>query len=201
MVSGPSPGMFPVFSVNSGLISILLDVETGEQQLEIDGLSEALEETALVTEDDDTFQLRLTLPSSAKGHDVSVVLSPRKRRGKSAYPTATPCSLPNNTTAGSQSSVGDVDPFAPVPQVPQVPQAPPVAQLGTHLRPDRIQLPFLSRYSVPEDVRVRFPPGPKTVGWGMMKWYVVWRGYEVGIFYDLWYVFGTQRHLFIFILS
>jgi len=24
-----------------------------------------------------------------------------------------------------------------------------------------------------------------------MKWYVVWRGREVGIFYDLWYVFGT----------
>jgi hypothetical protein len=142
---------------------------------------------SLSDDDGEDFQIRLTLPSSARGHDISVVLSPRKKtQGPTtrSTPTPTPCTLPSSASV-ADDTVAD-DPFAVAPAPAPAP-APVLPQIGVHLRPDRVDLPIETRWAVPQDVRTSHPPLANSCGWIDVKWYVVWRGKEVGIFRDLWY--------------
>lgn len=42
-------------------------------------------------------------------------------------------------------------------------------------------------YAVPRDIRANYPPDNNDrQGWKQQRYYVVIRGYEVGIFYDFW---------------
>jgi hypothetical protein len=125
------------------------------------------------TANDGTIQLHITLPIGAEGHDVSVVVSPRKRASVATEtPTPVPqCALPN-TSASQNQAVSD-DPFVDV------------GYTATHLRRAVLDKPPLVRYLVPRDIICRFP-ATLSYGWQTRKWYIIWRGHEVGIFFDLW---------------
>jgi hypothetical protein len=129
------------------------------------------------TANDGTIQLHITLPIGAEGHDVSVVVSPRKPASVATETgeTRTPvpqCALPNTGASQSQAVSGD-DPFVDI------------GYTATHLRRAVLDKPPLVRYLVPRDVLCRFP-ATLAYGWQIRKWYIVWRGREVGIFFDLW---------------
>jgi len=130
---------------------------------------------------DGEFRMHLTLPAAAQGHDISVMVTPHKKphAGRTSHATPQspppPFSLASSVSDTSTDLGGDgSDPFQHV------------AHIAAHLRADRIRLSGFECYKVPPDLRARYPPGPFSNGWNRMKWYVVWRGRDIGIFFDFW---------------
>ena len=108
---------------------------------------------------------------------MSVIVSPRKATSVTAdVLTPVPqCTLPNNRgTPKSEAVGGGDDPFVDV------------GYIATHLRRAVLDLPPSARYCIPHDITSRFPP-TLSYGWRKKKWYIVWHGHEVGIFYDMWW--------------
>jgi hypothetical protein len=54
--------------------------------------------------------------------------------------------------------------------------------------------PGAVKYAVPHATRASFPPFFAPLPSNTKSWYVVGRGYDIGVFYDQWYVFALQFH-------
>ena len=140
------------------------------------------------------------VPQTPKAHSVSGPETP-KAHSVSGTPTGSgvqsqlrspPPSLrlPIDTVSitSTESSLSLGDPFVDDPVRDE-----PVLEgnyIPIHCRPLRLprsQLPLNERYAVPADILAMYRPDPeKGYGFRERRWYVVWRGLELGIFYDFW---------------
>ena len=101
----------------------------------------------------------------------------RQRTSRLHSPPSTPKSIAESIA----SSFTLDDPFDVIP--PYVP-----VHRRSHITPGG----HVMQYSVPESIISRFPPDRNSVGWKMIKWYVVYRGREIGVFYDFWFVLNRN---------
>jgi|ERR1700722_9447586 len=146
----------------------------------------------LLTEDDD-FTFNITVPASHFAHNISVTFSPRKPRTASR-PTLLssprcPLACDNEvsgsdtltTSINSTESVTQLDSAATSDSILASPSS--ASSVPSHRRTNSS-----ADYSVSPATRAAFPPDPLRQETGRKAWYVVGRGYDIGVFYDEWYV-------------
>jgi hypothetical protein len=137
------------------------------------------------------FKLDITVPAS---HEISITLSPRKRR---ALPHLSNHS-PSDSISSPTKSVTANPSVTPIESATIVDA---VEFTGSLARDDRItpiavaaQIPSHRRgltngsvnYSVSPETRAAFPPPMGRPESGRKAWYIVGRGYDIGVFYDEW---------------
>jgi hypothetical protein len=120
-------------------------------------------------------------PSPRKA--VRHALSPNTALSSPGLPyPSTRATSPPGVAADASSGVSstDDDPFLTSTSSEYVPH---------HLRlPANPNMSIAERYGVSAGALCAFPPDPNSVGWKYQAWYVVYKGRDIGIFYDFWYV-------------
>jgi hypothetical protein len=146
----------------------------------------------------DTVSIAISIPPSHSGFDVSVQLTPKKIPRPPPYGTTSRIVNQDDDTARTQYARPTSAQTADDPDTPDDPftnesdSQHAVVNLVAQRRIPNHLLPGNNadgddRYNVPAPLLSTYPPDPnRGMGFVEKKWYVVFRGRYIGVFYDFW---------------